>query len=109
MTATHQVTETDLAELRSKYIPRGISSAYPITAARASGSDLWDVSGGRYMDFAGGMGVMNVGHANPRVMKAVGEQLERATHPSFQVVQYESYLRLAQRLCEVAPIKGEKK
>ncbi|HEY6116593.1 MAG TPA: 4-aminobutyrate--2-oxoglutarate transaminase [Candidatus Dormibacteraeota bacterium] len=109
MTATHTETEAGLSELRSKYIPRGLSTAHPITAARASGSELWDVSGKRYLDFAGGIGVMNVGHAHPRVMTAVHEQLERATHTSFQVVQYESYLRLAQRLCEVAPIKGDKK
>ncbi len=90
-------------------MPRGITSAHPVTADRARGSELWDVSGKRYIDFAGGIGVMNVGHAHPRVMKAVEEQLARATHTSFQVVQYESYLRLAQRLCEVAPIGGDKK
>src|SRR5689334_9747712 len=109
MTATHQASETDLAELRSKYIPRGITSAHPITADHAKGSQLWDVGGKRYVDFAGGIGVMNVGHAHPRVMKAVEEQLQKATHTSFQVVQYEPYLRLAQRLCEVTPIKGDKK
>src|SRR5689334_8998561 len=109
MTATHQASETDLAELRSKYIPRGITSAHPITADHAKGSELWDISGKRYVDFAGGIGVMNVGPAHPRVMQAVRDQLEKATHTSFQVVQYESYLRLAQRLCEVAPIKGDKK
>src|SRR5689334_11982299 len=109
MTATHQASETDLAELRSKYIPRGITTGHPITADHAKGSELWDISGKRYVDFAGGIGVMNVGHAHPRVMEAVEEQLRRATHTSFQVVQYESYLRLAERLCEVAPIDGPKK
>src|SRR5262245_15350333 len=109
MTATHTASETDLAELRTKYVPRGISSSHPIAVDRAKGSELWDVSGKRYIDFAGGIGVMNVGHAHPRVMRAVQEQLERATHTSFQVVHYESYLRLAQRLCEVAPIAGDKK
>jgi 4-aminobutyrate aminotransferase/(S)-3-amino-2-methylpropionate transaminase len=104
-----QSTEAELAELRAKYVPRGLSSAHPITADRAKGSELWDVSGKRYVDFAGGIGVMNVGHAHPRVMRAVQEQLERATHTSFQVVPYESYLRLAERLCEVAPIGGAKK
>jgi len=108
VTVSHS-TEAELAELRSKYIPRGITSAHPITADRAKGSELWDVSGKRYIDFAGGIGVMNVGHAHPRVMRAVQEQLERATHTSFQVVHYESYLRLAERLCEVAPIGGAKK
>ena len=102
-------TDTDFGALRTRYIPRGITSAHPITAARARGSELWDVDGRRYVDFAGGIGVMNVGHAHPRVMKAVEEQLKNATHTSFQVVQYESYLRLAERLCEVAPIEGERK
>ncbi len=104
-----QSTEAELADLRTRYVPRGITSAHPITVDRARGSELWDVSGKRYIDFAGGIGVMNVGHAHPRVMKAVQEQLERATHTSFQVVHYESYLRLAERLCEVAPIDGAKK
>jgi 4-aminobutyrate aminotransferase/(S)-3-amino-2-methylpropionate transaminase len=108
MTGT-RTTESELAELRATYVPRGITSSHPVTAARASGSELWDVSGKRYIDFAGGIGVMNVGHAHPRVMEAVHDQLERATHTSFQVVQYESYLRLAQRLCEVTPIRGDKK
>jgi 4-aminobutyrate aminotransferase/(S)-3-amino-2-methylpropionate transaminase len=109
MTIRHQSTEAEMAELRARYVPRGITSAHPITVDRADGSEIWDVSGKRYIDFAGGIGVMNVGHAHPRVMNAVREQLERATHTSFQVVHYESYLRLAERLCEVAPIEGEKK
>ena len=104
-----RTSEADLAELRTKYVPRGITSAHPIAVDRARGSELWDVSGKRYIDFAGGIGVMNVGHAHPRVMKAVQDQLEKATHTSFQVVHYESYLKLAQRLCEVTPIQGDKK
>ena len=109
MTAHPAATEADLAELRAKYIPRGISSSHPITADHAKGSELWDISGKRYVDFAGGIGVMNVGHAHPRVMQAVHDQLDRATHTSFQVVPYESYLRLAERLCEVAPIGEARK
>jgi len=109
VTVGHKATETELADLRAKYVPRGITSAHPVTVDRAQGSEIWDISGKRYIDFAGGIGVMNVGHAHPRVMKAVREQLDRATHTSFQVVHYESYLRLAERLCEVAPIDGPKK
>ena len=75
----------------------------------AQGSELWDTDGRRYIDFVGGIGVMNVGHGHPRVMEAVREQLERVTHTSFQVVMYESYLRLAQRLSELAPSDGPKK
>jgi 4-aminobutyrate aminotransferase/(S)-3-amino-2-methylpropionate transaminase len=107
--AEKQSTSAELAELRSKYVPRGITTAHPVVVDRAQGSELWDVDGRRYIDFAGGIGVMNVGHGHPRVMEAVREQLERATHTSFQVVAYESYLRLAERLCEVAPLPGPKK
>src|SRR5579864_3834995 len=104
-----QSTEPEMAALRSRYVPRGITSAHPLVAERTQGAEMWDTAGRRYIDFAGGIGVMNVGHGHPRVMKAVREQLERATHTSFQVVMYESYLRLAQRLCEVAPLEGDKK
>jgi 4-aminobutyrate aminotransferase/(S)-3-amino-2-methylpropionate transaminase len=107
--AEKQSTSAELAELRLKYVPRGITTAHPVVVDRAQGSELWDVEGRRYIDFAGGIGVMNVGHGHPRVMEAVREQLERATHTSFQVVAYESYLRLAERLCEVAPLTGPKK
>jgi 4-aminobutyrate aminotransferase / (S)-3-amino-2-methylpropionate transaminase / 5-aminovalerate transaminase len=104
-----QSTGAELTELRAKYVPRGITTAHHLVADRAKGSELWDVNGRRYIDFAGGIGVMNVGHSHPRVMEAVRAQLERATHTSFQVVMYESYLRLAERLCEVAPLDGPKK
>jgi 4-aminobutyrate aminotransferase / (S)-3-amino-2-methylpropionate transaminase / 5-aminovalerate transaminase len=109
VTVRQGTTETEFAELRTRYVPRGITTSHPITADRAKGSELWDVSGKRYVDFAGGIGVMNVGHAHPRVMQVVEEQLRKATHTSFQVVQYETYLRLAEKLCEVAPIDGPKK
>jgi 4-aminobutyrate aminotransferase / (S)-3-amino-2-methylpropionate transaminase / 5-aminovalerate transaminase len=102
-------SEAELTELRAKYIPRGITSAHPMIADRAQGAELWDITGRRFIDFAGGIGVMNVGHHHPRVMEAVRSQLERATHTSFQVVMYESYLRLAERLCDVAPLDDPKK
>ena len=109
MKVEKQSLDAELTELRAKYVPRGITTAHPLVADRAKGSELWDVNGRRFVDFVGGIGVMNVGHAHPHVMEAVRTQLERATHTSFQVVMYESYLRLAERLCEVAPLKGEKK
>ena len=104
-----QTLESELTELRARYIPRGITSAHPLVADHAKGSELWDVTGRRFVDFAGGIGVMNVGHSHPHVMEAVRAQLERVTHTSFQVVMYESYLRLAERLCQVAPLEGDKK
>lgn len=102
-------TTSELAELRQRYVPRGITTSHPVFAGRAQGSELWDVDGRRYIDFAGGIGVMNVGHNHPHVMEAVHAQLERATHTSFQVIAYEPYLRLAERLCAVAPGDGSKK
>jgi 4-aminobutyrate aminotransferase/(S)-3-amino-2-methylpropionate transaminase len=99
----------ELKALRERYVPRGITTAHPLVVDRANGSELWDTSGRRYIDFVGGIGVMNVGHNHPRVMAAVREQLDHVTHTAFQVVLYESYLRLAQRLCEVAPGTGPKK
>jgi len=99
----------ELKKLRERYVPRGLSTAHPVVADRAQGSEIWDTDGRRYIDFVGGIGVMNVGHNHPRVMAAVREQLDRVTHTSFQVVMYESYLRLAQRLSDLAPGAGPKK
>jgi 4-aminobutyrate aminotransferase/(S)-3-amino-2-methylpropionate transaminase len=99
----------ELKALRERYVPRGVTTAHPLVADRAQGAEIWDTSGRRYIDFVGGIGVMNVGHNHPRVMAAVREQLDRATHTAFQVVMYESYLRLAERLCEVAPGSSPKK
>jgi 4-aminobutyrate aminotransferase / (S)-3-amino-2-methylpropionate transaminase / 5-aminovalerate transaminase len=99
----------ELKAIRDEYVPRGITTAHPLVVDHAQGSELWDVDGRRYVDFVGGIGVMNVGHNHPRVMAAVHEQLDRVTHTSFQVVMYEPYLRLAQRLSELAPGDGPKK
>ena len=99
----------ELKALRERYVPRGVTTAHPLVVDHANGSELWDSTGRRYIDFVGGIGVMNVGHNHPRVMEAVRAQLERTTHTAFQVVMYESYLRLAERLCEVAPGDGPKK
>ncbi len=109
LSAGGATTSSELTELRQRYVPRGITTSHPVFAGRAQGSELWDVDGRRYIDFAGGIGVMNVGHNHPHVMEAVHAQLERATHTSFQVIAYEPYLRLAERLCAVAPGDGPKK
>ena len=107
--AATEAEQAELAELRRRYIPRGITTAHPLVVDHARGAELWDVAGRRYIDFAGGIGVLNVGHSHPHVMEAVRAQLERVTHTSFQVVMYESYLRLAERLCALAPGEGPKK
>src|SRR5438445_3945388 len=99
----------ELKALRERYVPRGVTTAHPMVADRALGSEIWDTEGRRYIDFVGGIGVMNVGHNHPHVMAAVREQLDRVTHTAFQVVMYESYVKLAQRLSELAPGDGPKK
>src|SRR3954454_12967124 len=78
--------------------PRGVGVLATFFAQRAQGSELWDVEGRRFIDFAGGIGVLNTGHAHPAVMEAMQKQLELFTHSCYQVVPYESYVALAEKL-----------
>lgn len=87
-----------LLERRDRHVPRGILTAHPIVLERGQGAEVWDVDGRRYLDFVGGIGVLNVGHNHPRVVRAVREQLGRISHASFQVAAYPSYIELAARL-----------
>lgn len=98
MASNHQ-----LAARLSAAVPRGISIATPLFAARAENAEVWDVEGRRYIDFAGGIAVQNIGHRHPRVMAAVRAQLDAFTHTAFQVTPYEVYVRLAERLNRLAP------
>ena len=91
-------TNAELLAMRERNVPRGVVTAHPIVAARAEGAYIWDVEGRRYLDFVGGIGVMNVGHNHPRVVAAVTEQLTRISHTAFQVAAYEPYIALAERL-----------
>jgi 4-aminobutyrate aminotransferase/(S)-3-amino-2-methylpropionate transaminase len=102
-------TNPELYARRNAAVARGVGHVTPIFAARAENAEVWDVEGRRYVDFAGGIGVLNTGHRNPRVMKAVLEQMERFTHTCFQVMPYESYVELAERLNELVPITGSVK
>jgi 4-aminobutyrate aminotransferase/(S)-3-amino-2-methylpropionate transaminase len=100
--ATRTRTE-DLLDRRNRAVARGVSSAYRLFVARAEGARLWDVEGREYVDFAGGIGVMNLGHRHPRVVAAIHEQVDAFTHTCFQVGMYESYVELAERLNALAP------
>ena len=99
----------DLAARRAKAVPRGVGSATMVHAARAENAELWDEEGRRYVDFAGGIAVLNVGHRHPRVLAAVRDQLDRYTHTAFQVAPYAPYIRLAERLNALAPFAGAAK
>jgi len=98
-----------LHERRAKAVPRGLSHGTPIYVAKAEGAWLEDVDGNRYLDFAGGIGCLNVGHRREAVIKAVKDQLDHFLHTCVQVTPYESYIRLAERLNEVTPGKFLKK
>ncbi|RZT93830.1 4-aminobutyrate--2-oxoglutarate transaminase [Rivibacter subsaxonicus] len=89
--------------------PRGIGVMASFFADRAQGSELWDVEGRRFIDFAGGIAVMNVGHGHPKVVAAVQAQLERFSHTCYQVVPYESYIALAEKLNQLTPGTHAKK
>src|ERR1017187_4111772 len=97
-------TNAELFSRRTAAIVRGIGHATPISASHALNAEVWDVEGRRYIDFAGGIGVLNTGHCHPKVMAAVRAQLDRFSHTCFQVLLYESYIELAERLNALAPI-----
>jgi 4-aminobutyrate aminotransferase/(S)-3-amino-2-methylpropionate transaminase len=92
-----------LYDRRQKAVARGVATAHPIFAGRAEGIRLHDVDGREYLDFTGGIGVLNVGHRHPRVMAAVREQSDRFLHTAFQVAMYEPYVALAERLNALVP------
>jgi 4-aminobutyrate aminotransferase len=96
----------DNASLRSRKeaaTPRGVSVMAPFFVERAENSELWDVEGRRYIDFAGGIAVLNTGHRHPKVISAVKAQLDAFTHSAYQVVAYEGYVALAERLNRLTP------
>jgi 4-aminobutyrate aminotransferase len=83
--------------------PRGVGMTTQIYADRAENAEIWDKEGNRYIDFASGIAVVNTGHRHPRVIAAVKEQLDRFTHTCHQVVPYENYVHLAERLNAIVP------
>ena len=104
----HSLNEQLLAR-KAAATPRGVGVMAPFFAERAEGAELWDVQGRRFIDFAGGIAVMNVGHGHPRVKAALQAQLERFTHTCYQVVPYEGYVSLAEKLNQLTPGTHAKK
>ena len=102
-------SNADLLARRTAAVPRGVATAFPVFADRAENSELWDVEGKRYVDFAGGIAVLNTGHRHPKVMAAVEAQMARFTHTAFQVTAYEPYVELAEKLNARAPFSGPAK
>ena len=103
---------SDNAGLRARReaaTPRGVGITTPFFVQRAENSELWDVEGRRYVDFAGGIAVLNTGHRHPRVVAALRAQVDAFTHTAYQVAAYESYVALAERLIQLTPGRHAKK
>lgn len=88
---------------RQEFVARGVSATVNVFAEQAEGAIIKDVDGNSFIDFAGGIGVMNVGHSRPEVVQAIIEQAQKFTHTCFSVMMYEPYVALAERLCRLTP------
>ncbi len=93
----------EIAERRTGAISQGVGMMTQVYADHAKNSEVWDVEGNRYIDFAAGIAVVNTGHCHPKVMQAVTDQMAKFTHTCHQVLPYENYIRLAERLNEKVP------
>jgi len=98
-----------LFERRARAVLPGLATTHPIFVAHAEGPTLTDVDGNVFLDFTGGIGVVNVGHARPEVARGASEQVARLTHACFQVAGYEAYVAVAEALCRLCPGPDEKR
>ncbi|AUH49637.1 4-aminobutyrate--2-oxoglutarate transaminase [Chromobacterium sp. ATCC 53434] len=103
------MSQQQLLQRKADATPRGVGVMCGFFAERAKNAEVWDTEGRRYIDFAGGIGVLNTGHLHPKVETAVAEQLSRFSHTCYQVVPYESYISLAEKLNRLTPGKHAKK
>ncbi len=94
---------TELQARREQAVPAGVATMLPIFAAKAKNAEIWDVEGKRYIDFAGGIAVVNTGHNHPKITDAVKAQLDCFSHTCFQITPYASYIELAEKLNDLVP------
>ncbi len=102
-------TNKELQAIRDAVTPQGVGIQTRVYADKARNAEIWDVEGKRYIDLAAGIAVCNTGHNHPDIVAAVKRQLDRFSHTCFQVAPYDVYVRLAERLCKIAPGKTPKK
>lgn len=102
-------TNASLMHRRNAAVPRGVGQTHPIFVDRAENAKVWDVEGNEYLDFAGGIAVLNTGHLHPKVVAAVQEQLKKVSHTCFQVLAYEPYVALCEKLNQLVPGNFPKK
>ncbi|MBM7570102.1 4-aminobutyrate--2-oxoglutarate transaminase [Aquibacillus albus] len=93
----------NLQAKRKKYVPRGVSNSNLNVAQHASGATITDMDQKEWIDFAGAIGTLNVGHSHPKITEAVNKQISSFLHPGFNVMMYEGYINLAEKLCEITP------
>jgi 4-aminobutyrate aminotransferase/(S)-3-amino-2-methylpropionate transaminase len=98
-----------LVERRENIVPKGVSYGVPTFAESANGALIQDVDGNTFIDFVGAIGVLNVGHCHPKVTQALHEQVDKFIHTGFNVMMFESYIELAEKLASLAPGNQEKK
>ena len=96
----------ELHQRRLQATPRGIGVMCGFYAEKAENATLWDVEGNEVIDFAAGIAVLNTGHRHPKIVAAVEKQLQAFTHTAYQIVPYESYVSLAERINERVPVEG---
>ena len=98
-----QKTNKQLMQIRTEHVPRGPFNVTPIFVKQAKGALIEDVEGNEYIDFGGGIGVVNVGHCNEKVVAAIKEQADQYLHTCFHISMYEPYVELAKQLNEITP------
>jgi 4-aminobutyrate aminotransferase/4-aminobutyrate aminotransferase/(S)-3-amino-2-methylpropionate transaminase len=102
-------SNTALLARRQAAVPRGVGHACPVYASHARNAEIWDADGKRYLDFAAGIAVVNTGHGHAKIQAAIERQLQKFNHVAFQVMAYEPYIELAERLNALAPGNYAKK
>lgn len=107
--AISQTVTQALQDDRERYLPRGVYTYHPVYPVSGAGARITDVDGNSYLDFAGGIGTMNVGHSHPAVIAAIHEQVDRYTHTCTHVLTPPPYIELARRLAQITPGKYAKK
>ncbi|MBZ0311384.1 aspartate aminotransferase family protein [Clostridium butyricum] len=99
----------EVIKRREEAIPRAIKCVYPVVIERGEGAIIEDVDGNRFLDWIGGVGVLNVGFSHPEIIEEVKKQSEKYFHGMFNIVTHEGYVKLAEKLNDIVPVKGDKK
>ncbi|MBS9404463.1 4-aminobutyrate--2-oxoglutarate transaminase [Halomonas sp. TRM85114] len=103
------MNNAQLNELKQRYVANGAASPATAFAERAENAQVWDADGNRFVDFAGGIGVLNIGHRHPKVVQAVKDQLDKVMHTCQTVMPYEGYVKVAEKLSQITPVRGHAK